>query len=48
VTWHTFFDLSTMQSRHLLAAYAFVLIVQIGYFARIVWQWRHTKAPRNN
>jgi hypothetical protein len=47
MTWHSFFSLSTMESRHLLAAYAVVLVIQIGYLWRIVSQWRHTKAPRN-
>jgi hypothetical protein len=46
MTWHTFFSLSTMQNRHLLASYAVVLLIQFGYVARITWQWHHTKNPR--
>jgi hypothetical protein len=47
MTWHSFFSLSTMENRHLLAVYAFVLVVQFGYFGRIAWQWHHTKRPRD-
>jgi hypothetical protein len=46
MTWHSFFNLSTMQNRHLLASYAVVLVIQIGYVTRIAWQWHHTKDPR--
>ena len=46
MTWHTFFDFSTRSGRHLLAAYAFVLIVQIGYVARMILQWRQIKTPK--
>jgi hypothetical protein len=45
MTWHSFFNISTMENRHLLAAYATVLVIQIGYLARIAWQWHQTKAP---
>ena len=41
MTWHSFFSLQTMESRHLLAAYSVVLVIQFGYFARIVWGWIH-------
>ncbi len=45
MTWHSFFKLSTMPHRHLLFAYATVLLLQGGYFARVAWGWRHTKVP---
>jgi hypothetical protein len=47
MTWHSFFDLSTMNHRHLLFAYAIVLIIQGGYVSRIAWSWFHTKGPRH-
>jgi hypothetical protein len=46
MTWHSFFSVSTMQNRHLLSAYATVLIIQAGYLARIAWQWHRTTPPR--
>jgi hypothetical protein len=46
MTWHSFFNFSTLQHRHLLAAYATVLIIQGGYFGWIVRQWLRTKNPR--
>jgi hypothetical protein len=46
MTWHSFFDTSTMAHRHLLAAYATVLVVQSGYFGWIAWNWFHTKERR--
>lgn len=46
MTWHSFLNLSTMQHRHLLASYAFVLVVQLGYFGYTLWQWRRTRSPR--
>ena len=47
MTWHTFFNLSTLEHRHLLAAYATVLIVQGGYFLWIAKEWLRTKKPRD-
>ncbi len=47
MTWHSLFNLSTMEHRHLLASYAVVLIVQFGYFGRIAWGWMRTKDKRN-
>jgi hypothetical protein len=44
MTWKTFFDISTMAHRHLLAAYAVVLVVQAGYFGWIAWNWSRTKS----
>jgi hypothetical protein len=46
MTWHSFFSVSTMQSRHLLSAYATVLVIQAGYLARVAWQWHRIKTPR--
>ena len=46
MTWHSFFNLSTMEHRHLLFAYIAVWTIQIGYLGRIVWQWRQTKNTR--
>ena len=47
MTWHTFFNLSTLESRHLLAAYAVVFAVQGGYFAWMLRSWRTAKKPRS-
>jgi hypothetical protein len=47
MTWRTFFDLSTMEHRHLLAAYAAVLIIQGSYFGWIAWNWSRTKGSRH-
>lgn len=33
MTLHQLFDLSTMEHRHLLLAYAIIMVVQGGYFA---------------
>jgi hypothetical protein len=47
MTWHTFFDTSTMESRHLLAVYAAVLLIQGGYFAWMARNWlKLKKSPR--
>ena len=43
MTWHSLFDLSTMEHRHLLAAYATVLVIQGGYVGWIAWNWLHSK-----
>jgi hypothetical protein len=48
MTWHSIFDLSTTQERHLVASYAVILLVQGGYFAWTAWQWRQSKKPRLN
>ena len=47
MTWHSLFDTSTMEHRHLLFAYATVLVIQGGYFGWIAWNWFHTKATRH-
>jgi hypothetical protein len=46
MTWHSFFDLHTMEHRHLLSAYAVALGVQLGYFGWIVRQWTRIRDPR--
>lgn len=46
MTWHSFFNLSTMEHSHLLFAYITIWVVQGGYFARLLWQWRKTKPVR--
>ncbi len=46
MTWHSFLSLGTLESRHLLAAYVVVWIIQGGYFARLLWQWRRTRPGR--
>ncbi|HEY0264685.1 MAG TPA: hypothetical protein VGC07_09180 [Granulicella sp.] len=43
MTWQSFFNTSTMASRHLLAVYAIVILVQAGYFGWTVWQWQSLK-----
>jgi hypothetical protein len=46
MTWHSFFDFSTMAHRHLVFAYAAVLAGHAAYVTRIAWGWAQTKAPR--
>jgi hypothetical protein len=46
MTWHSFFDMSTMEERHLVASYAFILLLQVGYLAWTAWGWRAFKKPR--
>jgi len=46
MTWNSFFDVSTMEHRHLLFAYAIVLLIQGGYAGWIAWNWVHTKNAR--
>lgn len=43
MTFKSLFDLSTMQSRHLLAAYVLVIVVQGGYLASIGRRWIASK-----
>jgi len=42
MTWHTFFDMHTLESRHLVFSYATVLLLQGGYFCVVVWSWMRT------
>ena len=46
MTWHTFFDTSTLEGRHLLASYALVFLLQGGYFAWMLRNWRTARKPR--
>jgi hypothetical protein len=39
MTWHSIFDLRTMQHQHIVYTYATVLIVQAAYLARLVYLW---------
>jgi hypothetical protein len=43
MTWQSLFDLSTMDHRHILAAYATILLVNIAVFARLAYAWTHPK-----
>lgn len=45
MTWHTFFNLSTLESRHLLAAYVAVWTIQIGYLSWVLRGWLRSKGP---
>jgi hypothetical protein len=47
MTWHTFFDFSTLESRHLLASYGVIFLLQGGYFVWMVLNWRSAKNPRS-
>jgi len=47
MTWHSFFDLSTMEHRHLLFVYVGIWVVQLGYLSWIAWNWLHTKNPND-
>ena len=41
MTWHSFLNLSTLENRHLLAAYITVWVIQGGYFAWVAWLFVH-------
>jgi len=43
MTWHSLFNLSTLEHRQLLFAYATVLFIQGGYVGWIAWNWLRTK-----
>ena len=43
MTWHTFFDLSTIQHRHIVATYGAVILVNIAVFSRLLYSWTHPK-----
>jgi hypothetical protein len=47
MTWHSLFNLSTMEHRHLLASYIAVWLIQGSYLTWIAWQWRHTKGEQS-
>ncbi len=46
MTWHTIFDMSTLEGRHLVAAYTVAFLLQGGYFAWTLYNWRLTRKPR--
>ncbi|MEI9979764.1 MAG: hypothetical protein WDN23_12375 [Edaphobacter sp.] len=46
MTWHSFFDFSTMGHRHIVFVYAGVWIAQGAYLAWIAWNWAHIKGIR--
>ena len=46
MTLHQFFDLSTMEHRHLLLSYAAVLVAQGGYLAWVVRSSARLRGPR--
>ena len=48
MTWHSLFDLHTMEHRHLLGSYVAVWIIQGGYLAWIIRSWRSTRDPHKN
>ena len=43
MTWHSFFDLSTIQHRHILATYGGIILINAIVFARLVYTWTHPK-----
>jgi hypothetical protein len=43
MTWQSLFDLSTMDHRHIVAAYATIILVNIAVFARLTYAWTHPK-----
>jgi hypothetical protein len=47
MTWHSFFDFSTMSHRHLVFVYAGVWALQVSYLTWIAWNWFHTRSPRS-
>jgi hypothetical protein len=47
MTWHSFFEMSAMEHRHLLFAYITVLAIQGVYFGWIAWNWSRTKGSRH-
>ena len=46
MTWHTFLNLDTLESRHLLASYGIIFLLQFGYFGLMLRSWRSAKTPR--
>jgi len=47
MTWHSFFDLSTMEHRHLLITYIGVWVAQLGYLGWLAWSWRRAGRPKS-
>ena len=44
MTWHSFFDISTIQHRHILATYGGIILINATVFARLLYSWTHPKA----
>ena len=44
MTWQSFFDLSTMDHRHIFATYAIIILVNLVVFGRLLYAWTHPKA----
>ena len=47
MTWHTFFDFSTMGHRHLVFVYAGVWALQSGYLAWTAYNWNKIRSRRS-
>ena len=47
MTWHSLFNLGTLESRHLLASLVVVFTLQGGYFAWTAWNWRVSRKARS-
>jgi hypothetical protein len=47
MTWHSFFDLSSTEHRHLVAVYGVVLGVQGGFFLWVIRGWLRIRRPRD-
>ena len=43
MTWHSFFDVSTIQHRHILATYGAIILVNIVVFGRLIYTWSHPR-----
>jgi hypothetical protein len=43
MTWHSFFDVSTIQHRHILATYGGIILINATVFARLVYSWTHPR-----
>jgi hypothetical protein len=43
MTWQSFFDLSTMDHRHILVTYAMIILVNAAVLARLLYAWTHPK-----
>jgi hypothetical protein len=43
MTWHSLFDLSTIEHRHIVATYGAVILVNAVVFIRLLYTWTHPK-----
>jgi hypothetical protein len=43
MTWHSLFDLSTIEHRHIVATYGTVILVNAVVFARLLYSWTHPR-----